>query len=380
MAAERPIALFFDAFPAPSERFLHREAALLAGRMPIVVAALRKVRSELLPFPVKGVWGDECSVPDFFRSLLSGGWWVRSASLLFRRGPRASAFLLRRPRAFGKFASRLAGVRGVHSMHAGWCGLAAWHVARTLGVPFTFSCHARDVFVQTSLLGFLLGEARAALVCNEAALEHAQSRLGPLADKLTLLRHPAPPLGPLPPDPGGARLLAVGRPVPKKDYPALFDAFRRVREGRPDASLLVLGASEDELPPLPPGASAAGVVPFRRLRDEMRSASLLLYSSRVAPDGDRDGVPNAIVEAMALGLPVAAADAGGVREVVRDGGTGLLVPAGDPAALAAAALRLLSEPPLRARVRTNAADLVRSLFDPDARSAELAAFLEEHHA
>src|SRR5262249_58575844 len=86
------------------------------------------------------------------------------------------------------------------------------------------------------------------------------------------------------------------------------------------------------------------------VRAQYRAHDLLLVASEIAPDGDRDGLPNVVVEALSQGLPVVATRAAGIPELVTDGVEGRLVPPGDAAALAAAIEELARDPGARRRM------------------------------
>ncbi len=109
----------------------------------------------------------------------------------------------------------------------------------------------------------------------------------------------------------------------------------------------------------------------RELLELYRDSDVAALACRIVDDGDRDGIPNVLVEAMAVGLPVVSTAVSGIPELVRDGQTGLLVPPEDPAALAAA-LRRLTDPVLRERLALAGQVLVAQEFDGDALAKQLA--------
>jgi glycosyltransferase involved in cell wall biosynthesis len=96
---------------------------------------------------------------------------------------------------------------------------------------------------------------------------------------------------------------------------------------------------------------------------EMRNAAVLAAPCIIDEDGDRDGLPNVIQEALGLGTPVVATDVTGIPEVVRDGETGLQVPQHDPPALAAAIERLLLNRALGVHLATRGRRLMEEEFD-----------------
>ena len=112
-------------------------------------------------------------------------------------------------------------------------------------------------------------------------------------------------------------------------------------------------------------SSCAG--PFRTspVIQEYHNADVLVAPSVVAGNGDRDGVPNVILEAMAAGCPVIASDAGSIAEVIRDGETGLLVPQRDPTAIASRVSGLWEDPGLQAALVQQAHQFVRTEYEPE---------------
>ncbi len=93
------------------------------------------------------------------------------------------------------------------------------------------------------------------------------------------------------------------------------------------------------------------------------AADLFVLASRVAPDGDRDGLPNVLMEAQSQGLACIATRLSAIPELIWDGQTGVLTPPGDVDALAKAMTRLIGEPALRARLAEAGDRRVRGQFD-----------------
>ncbi len=133
-------------------------------------------------------------------------------------------------------------------------------------------------------------------------------------------------------------VLAVGRWVPKKGLGTLLAAAELL----PEARVCVVSDLPDALP-RPANVVTPGLLPRADVLDAMRGARVFCLPCRVAPDGDRDGVPVVILEAMALGLPVVTTAVSGLPELV-DAEIGWIVPPDDPAALAEALRAALADP------------------------------------
>jgi len=103
-----------------------------------------------------------------------------------------------------------------------------------------------------------------------------------------------------------------------------------------------------------------------------READLFVLASRIAADGDRDGLPNVLMEALSQRLAVVATDLPGIAELIVNGVTGMLVPPGDPARLAAALALLMRDPALRRRLGSAGETRVRTRFTLDGGIALLA--------
>jgi glycosyltransferase involved in cell wall biosynthesis len=113
------------------------------------------------------------------------------------------------------------------------------------------------------------------------------------------------------------------------------------------------------------------------LLEDYRRASAFCLPCRILASGDRDGIPNVLVEAMACGVPVVTTPVSGIPELVRDGENGLLVPPDDPDALAAAILRLRDDPALHRRLAEAGRATVRAQFDGDRLAGDLVALFRQ---
>jgi group 1 glycosyl transferase len=107
------------------------------------------------------------------------------------------------------------------------------------------------------------------------------------------------------------------------------------------------------------------------VKNHIRQAAMLIAPSIISADGDRDGLPTILVEAMALGTPCISTNIVGIPELVRDGDTGLLAPPNDPSALADTIARLLNDPALAVRLATNARALIERDYNIHANTAQL---------
>ena len=180
------------------------------------------------------------------------------------------------------------------------------------------------------------------------------------------------------------RVLSVGRLVPKKGFQDLVDALALIGKNgvRVRADVYGGGPLRDELEARAGRLGLGSQLVFHgaRLQDEIvaayRRAAVFVLAPVVTEDGDRDGIPNVLVEAMASGVPVVATRISGIPELITDGIDGLLVSDHDPAALAAAIERVLIDPELATRIGHAGRRRVERDFDLVANTRRLRALLE----
>lgn len=275
--------------------------------------------------------------------------------------------------------ARAASARGLTHLHAHFATAAttvARLAARFAGLPYSFTAHAKDIFhesVEADDLRRKLSDAASIITVSDFNLAHlrelcpaAAQRLHRVYNGLDLdaYSYAAPAERP-------AQIVGVGRLVEKKGFADLIEACARLAVRGRDFHCQIAGVGplEAELRAaiarhsLEQRVTLLGALTQAEVRRLVAGASVLAAPCVVAADGNRDGLPTVLVEAMALGTPCVATDVTGIPEVVRDGRTGLAVPQRDPEALAAALETLMDEPGLRVSLAATARRLVESDFD-----------------
>ena len=262
-------------------------------------------------------------------------------------------------------------------------GSVARYAATMRGLGWSASAHAKDIWTTPDWeKREKLAEARWFATCTKAGRDHLDA-LGPgkvhlVYHGLDFARWPAAPLrsprdGSDPADP--VVIVSVGRLVAKKGYDDVIAALARLGTARAWRFVHVGGGPLKAA--LQAQAEAAGIaqrIEWRGARDQadvlatLRAGDIFVLASRIAADGDRDGLPNVLMEAASQGLALVASDVAAIPELVGPE-SGILVPPGDVAALAAAIDALARDPARRARLGEAADMRVRRDF-PFARGLE----------
>lgn len=161
------------------------------------------------------------------------------------------------------------------------------------------------------------------------------------------------------------RLLFVGRLTPQKSPETLLNAFSTVNQQGMSLTLQMVGTGplRSELEHLVRNLRLGSAVQFLGHRSDV--SALMQQATALVLPSEWEGMPNVVLEAMANGLPVIASDVDGIRDVVVDGKTGVLVPAGDSNAMAQAIAKLVDDPELRRRLAKAAAMEVANKYDWD---------------
>lgn len=275
-------------------------------------------------------------------------------------------------------ACRRTGVRHIHAHFANAPTSVAHFAHRMSGIPFSFTAHAKDIYLSRPvILRRHLHAAQFVTTCtayNAAYLRRIAPGLDPGRIHLVyhgIDLHSFACRSEPPPEHKRSRILVVGRLVPKKGHEDLIAACALLRDQGVDFECEIVGAGPLraalagalDRSNLAGRVSLCGAMTHRDLIERYRRADLFVLAPRIAEDGDRDGIPNVIAEAMAVGVPVVATDVSGIPELVRHERTGLLATSRDPAALAAAMRRVLQDGVLAQRLAREAHKVLRHEFD-----------------
>jgi len=276
----------------------------------------------------------------------------------------------------------LARAKGVGHLHAHFGTeptTVAMLASRLGGLPYSFSAHAYDIYdrsrVDLVLLKEKIARAQFVVTCTEYNRRTLRKLAGRVAPRRIIRVYHGVDLTRFRPDQSVQRerhtILAVGRLVDKKGFPYLLHAIKVLREKGRSFQCLIVGEGE-ERENLAAQINASGLqdlvrLPGARTQEQvlnmMRLATLFVLPCVVADSGNRDGLPNALVEALAVGLPVISTTLSGIPELIEHGTNGLLVPPGDSVSLAAAIEQLLMNPDLRERLASNGLKTVTESFD-----------------
>jgi glycosyltransferase involved in cell wall biosynthesis len=272
----------------------------------------------------------------------------------------------------------------IRHLHAHFCHTSttvAMLASRLSGAPFSFTAHAKDIYREDmnpgDLLTVKMRRASFAVTCTRANQEYLD-RLRPAATPLYAIYHGlnlslfnpigegadteiAPPL-----------ILSVGRLVEKKGFTLLVEACRLLKDKGYQFNCWIVGGEDQHAEAirslikqlnLVETVVLPGAVTQEELRQIYARATVFALPCQVTASGDRDGIPNVLVEAMAMELPVVSTDISGIPELIDHRANGLLIPQKDAVALAAAIEELLNDAALRQTLGKAARAKVRRSFD-----------------
>lgn len=280
-------------------------------------------------------------------------------------------------------------IQVVHAHFAGLPAFAGLIAAELVGAKFSFSGHAQDIFVRPELLQWKAETAGLIVACSEAG-RHRLLELLPLAlhPRVHLVHHGVARGEGLPKraavEGGPPCILSVGRLEEKKGFPDLLMAAKDLKERGVEFRLEIIGegskraelVQQSEKMGLRGRVEFLGARPNAEVVNRMRAARIFALASRQTLKGDRDGIPNVLLEAAAAGVPIVATSTGGIPELIRHEVSGMLSKPGNPDELADNIRRVLEDESLQERLRDGARQEIERAFDLSSNVATLRGLFE----
>ncbi len=284
------------------------------------------------------------------------------------------------------------GIGHLHAHFASAAARVAQLTSRLSGLSFSFTAHAKDIYqreVDRALLSQKIAEATFVVTVSDFNRVFLEQQIDTEYRARIRRLYNGIDLGQFSPPASGERrddlILGVGRLVEKKGFTYLIEACRLLaQQGRSfECQIAGKGPQEKDLRAqihaagLQKCVHLVGPLPQDAIVARYRQATLCALPCIVAGDGNRDALPTVLLEALACRLPVVSTTVTGIPEIVVDGETGLLVPPGDAAVLAAAIGRLLDDPVLRARLGHHGRERAEREFDIHVNAARLLSWFQE---
>jgi len=397
------IAVLLKGYPRLSETFIAQEIrGLEKAGLDVAIWSMRRPTDKDIHPVHREITAPVTHLPEYLREepwRVLKGWWrarrlkgYRAAQRRFLADLRAD-FNRHRMRRFGQalvMAAELPSDIGhIHAHFIHTPASVARYASLLTGLPWTCSAHAKDIWTSGDQeLIAKLASARWVVTCTAIGAERLKSLAADPArvhlsyHGLDLARFDVARLKPARRDGSRAdrpvRLLTVCRAVEKKGLDVLLAALARLPVGCHwrwthigGGGLVDTLKAEAERLGLAGRIDWRGSQPQDRVLAAYREADLFALPCRIAKDGDRDGLPNAVVEALSQRLCVLSTAISGVPELIDDGVNGILVRPDDAEALARELARLITQPDLRRRLGLAGEKRVREAFDHATSIAEL---------
>lgn len=359
MSANR-LGMLLKGYPRISESFISTEILLLESLgLPINIYSLRRPRESFTHDHVKKILAPVSYLPEY----VLPHWQIifRANARLHRRiGPhyqrcfrgavkraleRRKPATLRHFLQAGYLSAEVLCDPSIRHLHAHFChtpASVALFASELTGIPFSFTAHAKDIYTsEPDQLSRKIERARFVVTCTGYNAEYLKNLAPDCSTPIHTIYHgidldlfkfsPAPP--PAPP----YRILSVGRLVLKKGYDDLLRALKLLESDGIDFRFIHIGSGEMEGSirqmvgelGLTDRVELLGTLPHNQVIEYYRNSHCFALACKVASNGDRDGIPNVLVEAMATGLPVVTTRVSAIPELVNDGQTGTLVQPND---------------------------------------------------
>jgi glycosyltransferase involved in cell wall biosynthesis len=275
----------------------------------------------------------------------------------------------------------------LHAHFATAPALLAMFASELTGIPYTFTAHARDIYVDTrrKLLRKEMERARAVVTVSEYNRRYLSNQICPNSNGKVHCIYNGIDLTdfkfrwPRESDRGPAVILSVARLIDKKGIEYLINAAAILKERGRAFKVKIIGSGplrktlEARAAQLDLGdcVEFLGAQPQEKVSSAYQSAAVFALPCVVTADGDRDGIPTVVLEAMASGVPVVSTPVSGIPELIDSARDGILVPPNNPSLLADALDLLIGDPQLRDCLARAARAKVESRFVVERSSGQL---------
>lgn len=420
MRAPSAIGYILKGYPRLSETFITNEILLLEQLgFKLHIFALRNPNESKVHDSVQKIQAPVTYISDypwqFFRSFLKANlqllrqkpkiywqafcWAVLQSirqrdSATFKRFVQA-AYLVQNH--LGQTDSHPVRLNHLHAHFANDPTTVAYFVSWLTGVSFSFTGHAKDIYTQdVAMLQTKLASAQFVATCTGFNHEHLQG-IAKTETPIHRIYH-GTDLEQFEANGRFARtkmpsadnsdalpiILSVGRLVEKKGFPVLLHALKKLVDRGQKFVCFIVGTGPQEAA-LHHLIEELGLQQYVDLRGKMTQTELVNYyhqatvvalACQVEENGDRDGIPNVLVEAMATGTPVVSTSISGIPELIKHEETGLLVPPENPEALADSLQRLIEDRKLALSLTANAKEHVKHYFDMQMNAKQLGKLFE----
>lgn len=375
-------------FPSRTETFIWQEILYMSRHLELYILALKKGEVTKDHHALGEALGERviylppilsASIGLSFLKDLHRGKWSRIRDVWKGRKKKGSFLRNLKISLLCRYASSLSPIRRAGHIHAHFAGFPtslAWKLAVLLKVPFSFTAHAHDIYVEQDQLEEKIAAALFVVTCtgyNKKYLETLSFSPG----KIHLIYHGVdlerwtytPPASFRS---GTLHILMIGRLVEKKGTIYLLKALEKLKGNFPFHCVIV--GEGQEFPHLSAYSIAndlSDLVSFvgwqsqEEIASRLREADVFVLPSLIASDRDRDGLPNVLLEAMASGVPVVSTQVSAIPELIKQGINGLLIPAKRADKLAEALTRLYRDSLLRTNLAAKGRETVEKKFDKE---------------
>lgn len=267
------------------------------------------------------------------------------------------------------------GINHIHAHFAHSPTSVALDVSILSGLPFSFTAHAKDIYTQDpEKITDKISKAKFAVTCTGYNCEYLQ-KIAPAGKPIYKVYHGIDlslfSSDRKPETNAPYNILSVARFTTKKGLPTVFKALKELDSRGIDFNYRIVGEGDERVKTLALldelGISNRvqwlGTKAHEDVLEEYKEADLFALGCEIAPNGDRDGIPNVLAESMAMSVPVVATNISGIPELIESGKSGLLVNPHDHLAMADAMEKMLTDNAFRAKIIPEALKRVHKIFD-----------------